>query len=150
MIQGRFSKGYVFLKPSRFSIPFRFMKISSFIKSVIFFLKSFLFGAFLNSNIRIHILDLLIRTAEIDPFDDSKNRYTVVQYKYDEKRKQIVPTRISASSTLRGAQKLAKTHSEVSGLPLLDNEELLREYVSIRYFSVNEDLERSVLRHRFR
>lgn len=150
MIQGRFSKGYAFFKPSRFSIPSRFVKIHSFVKIVMFFLKNLFFHAFLDSNFRIHLLDLLIKTVEIDPFDDSKNRYTVVQYKYDEKRKQIVPTRISASSTLRGAQKLAKTHSEVSGLPLLDNEELLREYVSIRYFSVNEDLERSVLRHRFR
>ena len=112
--------------------------------------KNLFFGRFLYSNFRIHMLDLFIRTADIDPFNDTKNRYTVVQYKYDEKRKQIVPSRISASTTLRGAQQLAKSHSEISGLPILDFKEMHKEYIVIRYYSANEDLERSVMRHHFR
>ena len=150
MIQGRFNKGYAFMKPVRFSLPFRFIKIISFATMLLSVPKNILFGRFLYSNFRIHILDLFIKTADIDPFDDTKNRYTVVQYRYDEKRKQIVPTRISASTTLRGAQQLAKSHSEISGLPILDFKEMHKEYIVIRYYSANEDLERSVMRHHFR
>ena len=150
MIQGRFNKGYAFMKPVRFSLPFRFIKIISFATMLLSVPKNILFGRFLYSNFRIHILDLFIKTTDIDPFDDTKNRYTVVQYKYDEKRKQIIPTRINASSTLKVAQQLAKSHSEVSGLPILDYKEMHKEYIVIRYYSVNEDLERSVMRHHFR
>lgn len=150
MIQGRFNKGYAFMKPVRFSLPFRYIKIISFAMMFLSVPKNLLFGRFLHSNFRIHILDLFIKTADIDPFDDTKNRYTVVQYRYDEKRKQIVPTRISASTTLRGAQQLAKSHSEISGLPILDFKEMHKEYIVIRYYSANEDLERSVMRHHFR
>ena len=138
------------MKPARFSLPFKYIKIISFAMMFLAAPKNLLFGRLLNSNFRIHILDLLIKTADIDPFDDTKNRYTVVQYKYDEKRNQIVPTRISASSTLKGAQQLAKSHSDVSGLPILDFKEMHKEYIVIRYYSVNEDLERSVMRHHFR
>jgi hypothetical protein len=150
MIQGRFNKGYAFMKPVRFTLPFRFIKIISFAMLLLSVPKNLLFGRFIYSNFRIHMLDLFIKRTEIDPFDDTKNRYTVVQHKYDEKRKQIVPTRISASTTLRGAQQLARSQSEVSGLPILDFKVMHREYIVIRYYSVNEDLERSVMRHHFR
>ena len=150
MIQGRFNKDYAFMKPVRFPLPFRFIQIISFVMNLLAVPKNLLFGRFIYSNLRIHMLDLFIRTADIDPFDDTKNRYTVVQYKFDEKRKQIVPTRISASTTLRGAQQLAKSQSEVSGLPILDFKELHKECIVIRYYSANEDLERSVMRHHFR
>ena len=138
------------MKPVRFPLPFRFIQIISFVMNLLAVPKNLLFGRFIYSNLRIHMLDLFIRTADIDPFDDTKNRYTVVQYKFDEKRKQIVPTRISASTTLRGAQQLAKSQSEVSGLPILDFKELHKKCIVIRYYSANEDLERSVMRHHFR
>lgn len=150
MIQGRFDKGYDFLKPTRLAVPFRITKIISVAMIIFSVLKNIFFGRFLNSNFRIHLLDLFIKTTDIDPFDDTKNRYVVVQYKYDEKRKQIVPTRISASSTLRGAQKLAKTHCEISSLPFLNYKEVHKEYIVIRYYRINEDLERSVIRNHFR
>lgn len=150
MIQGRFNKDYAFMKPVRFPLPFRFIQIISFVMNLLAVPKNLLFGRFIYSNLRIHMLDLFIRTADIDPFDDTKNRYTVVQYKFDERRKQIVPTRISASTTLKGAQKQARSHCESTGLPFMNFKGVLKEYVVIRYISANEDLERSVMRHRFK
>ena len=103
----------------------------------------------LDSNLRVHLPDLFIKTVEIDPHDDSKNRYVVRVYSYQPKRKQIVPTRVAASTTLRGAQKLAKEYSEASGLPFSEYQIAGEEFITLHYFGINEDLQRAVMRHRF-
>lgn len=150
MIQGRFHKGYAFLRPSRFSIPIKLIKPISILLTLFGFIKHILFGRFIDSNIRIYLLELFKKGKRVDPYDDSKNRYVVVVHKYDEKRKQIVPIRVCASSTLKGANKLAKVVSAEEKLPFRDVAYPKTEYVTLRYYSINEDLERSVLRHKFK
>ena len=144
MISGRFSKNYGFLKPARFP---RFMLLGLAFRRIGGFITLVLFSGYLNSNFRVHMHDLFKATKTLDPCDDKQNRYVVVLYKYDAKRKQIVPTRKAASTTLRGAQKLANILSEQTGIKYAKFNTPGAEYILIRYISINEDLERSVIRH---
>ena len=146
MIPGRFHKNYAIFKPNRYTFAYKFR----------FAFRMFLFNLYqtplrkiLDSNIRVHLSDLFIKTREIDPHDDSKKRYVVRVYSYQPKRKQIVPTRLAASSTLRGAQKLAKEYSEISGLPFSEYQIAGEEFITLHYYGINEDLERAKMRHRF-
>jgi hypothetical protein len=107
-------------------------------------------GKYLFSNFRVHLHDLFIRTRDLDPFDDSKNRYTVIQYRFDENQNRIVIIRAGASSTLRGAMRKVKRQSEITGLEYLWSHKKNIEYISIFYFRVNYDVERAVLRRKFK
>ncbi len=101
---------------------------------------------YLESDAFIHVLDTFVKTKEVDPFDDSRLRYVVRMYKYDEKRKQIVPTRAAASTTLRGAQKLARKLSNESGLPYLRDNLDLKEFIMIYGYKAYADYEKARVR----
>jgi hypothetical protein len=101
------------------------------------------FGRYFESEAYIHFLDLFTKTKEVDPFDDSRLRYVVRIYKYDEKRKQIVPTRATASTTLRGAKVLARNYSQATGLPYLQSPWDEKEYITIYGYRAYVDYEKA-------
>jgi hypothetical protein len=109
MIPGRFKTSYSFYFPFKNRIVLRILNWFAFLP---FRISLTTFGRIIQSDSFLNLRETFVRTKEIDPFDDSKLRYVVRVYKYDPKRKQIVPTRVTASTTLRGAKKLA---SEVAG-----------------------------------
>lgn len=107
-------------------------------------------GKYLFSDFRVHLHDLFIRTRDLNPFDDSKNRYVVIQHRFDENNKRMVIIRTGASSTLKGAMRKVKRQSEITGLEYLGNQIKDIEYISIFYFRVNYDVERAISRRMFK
>ena len=143
MIPGRFPNGYSFYSPIKNKL---FYQIHLLLKTLPYRMHNSFFSPFLESNVYIHLLDTFVATKEVDPFDDSRLRYVVRMYKYDEKRKQIVPTRAAASTTLRGAQKLASQLSDSTGLPYSQIHVKLKEYITIFGYRANVDLEKARVR----
>lgn len=144
MIPGRFSKSFGILRPSRFQAESRFIRL---FRSIAGFFAHILFSGYLNSNLRVHIHDLLVSTRDVDPHNDQINRYVVILYKFNSERKQVVPTREYASSTLRGANELAKKLSEQTGYKVAKFNLPGAEYILIRFISTGEDFVRSMSRH---
>jgi hypothetical protein len=140
MIPGRFKTSYSSYSPIQIEVVIRIVAWFNFLPLRI--RQSFL-GRYIESNAYIHLLDTFIKTREVDPFDDSRLRYVVRIYKFDEKRKQVVPTRAAASTTLRGAQKLAKQFSDNTSLPFTQNEGLLKEYITIYCYRAYVDYEKA-------
>ena len=143
MIPGRFSNGYSYYSPIKNKL---FYEIHLLLKTFPFRMHHSFLRPLLESNVYIHLLDTFVETKEVDPFDDSRLRYVVRMYKYDEKRKQIVPTRATASTTLRGAQILASQLSDSSGLPYSQDHSNLKEYITIFGYRANVDLEKARVR----
>ncbi len=143
MIPGRFPNGYSFYSPNKNKL---FYEIHFRLKTLPYRMHHSFLRRFLESNTYIHLLDNFVETKEVDPFDDSRLRYVVRMYKYDEKRKQIVPTRAAASTTLRGAQKLASQLSDAIGLPYSQNPSNLKEYIMIYGYRANADYEKARVR----
>jgi hypothetical protein len=143
MIPGRFPSGYSFYSPIENKL---FYEIHFRLKTLPYRMHHSFLRRFLESNVYIHLLDTFVETKEVDPFDDSRLRYVVRMYKYDEKRKQIVPTRAAASTTLRGAQKLASQLSVASGLPYTQDDWNLKEYLTIYGYRAHVDYEKARVR----
>jgi hypothetical protein len=143
MIPGRFPNSYSFYSPIKnkllYEIYFR-------LKTLPYRMRQSFLRQYLESNLYIHLLDTFVKTKDVDPFDDTRLRYVVRMYKYDEKRKQVVPTRVAASTTLRGAQKLANQLSDASGLPYSQNNSVLKEYIMIYGYRANVDYEKAQVR----
>ena len=143
MIPGRFRNSY------SFHLPFknRLVIVSyRYFKTFPFQMRHSFLGRYIESDSFIHFLDIFTKTKEVDPFDDSRLRYVVRIYKYDEKRKQIVPTRAAASTTLRGAQKLARELSAETGLPFLQDHGNLKEFIMIWGYRAYVDYEKARVR----
>lgn len=143
MIPGRFRSSYSFRSPIDNKY---FSEIYFYLRTLPFQMRHSFLGRYIESDINIHFLDALVKTREVDPFDDSRLRYVVRIYKYDEKRKQIVPTRAAASTTLRGAQKLACQLSAAIGLPYSQDHLNLKEYIMIYGYRANVDYEKARVR----
>lgn len=144
MIQGRFNKGYVLFFPNGGDLPNKHPNESKELDFIID-------PVFVNPNYRtdlyIHYLDHGIEVKDIDPFDDSLNRYAVILHQLDKNGKRVIPTRVSASTTLKGAQAQVEKLSAFTGLNYSEEVSSVVEYISIRYYSINEDLERAYIRH---
>lgn len=146
MIPGRFHENFSYFFP-RSVIAF---KLARKIERLFYPVKQFLFGKYLFSDFRVHLHDLFIRTRDLDPFDDSKNRYAVIQYRFDEKQKKIVQIRTGASTTLKGAKRKVKNQSEITGLEYLWYHKINFEYISIHYFRINFDIDQAIKRRHFK
>ena len=143
MIPGRFKSSYSFSFRQRNKVV---MRVLSWFFFMPFRIRHSFLGSYFQSDTCIHLLDTFVRTEEIDPFDDTKLRYVVRLYKYDEKRKQVVPTRTTASTTLRGAQKLARKISAQNGIPYSQDHWYLREYIMIYCYRAYDDYEKARIR----
>lgn len=143
MIPGRFKTSYSSYTPIQIGVVIRIVAWFDFLPLRI--QHSFL-GRYIHSDACIHLLDTFIKTREVDPFDDSRLRYVVRIYKFDKKRKQVVPTRAAASTTLRGAQRLAKQFSDNTGLPFTQDSGFLKEYITIHGYRAHVDYEKARVR----
>ncbi len=144
MIPGRFKTSYSFYFPFKNRIVLGILYWFAFLPSRIKFTT---FGRIIYSDSFLNLRESFVRTEEIDPFDDSKLRYVVRVYKYDPKRKQIVPTRVTASTTLRGAKKLASEIADKTGLTYSQDPSWdIKEYVTIYGYRAFADYEKARVR----
>jgi hypothetical protein len=143
MIPGRFKSSYSHSFGTRNKIVLRVLSWFLFLP---FNVRHSFLGHYLESDTCIHLLDTFVRTREVDPFDDTRLRYVVRMYKYDAKRKQVVPTRAGASTTLRGAQRLARQISDQTDIPYSQDHWHLREYIMIYCYRAYVDYEKARIR----
>jgi len=143
MIPGRFKTSYSFYSPIQVKLVIRILAWFKFLPLEI---RRSRLGRFIQSDTYIYLLDAFVKTMEVDPFDDSRLRYVVRIYKFDEKRKQVVPTRAVASTTLRGAQKLALEISQRAGIPFSQENFYLKEYIMIYAYRAHVDYEKARMR----
>ena len=143
MIPGRFKTSYSAYFPIQNRLLLRFLV---WLKFMPLHMRHSFLRRYLESEAYIHLLDAFIRTKDIDPFDDSRLRYVVRVYKFDEKRKQVVPTRAAASTTLRGAQELARVISQQTGIPYAQENFGLKEFIMIYVYRAHVDYEKARMR----
>lgn len=143
MIPGRFKTSYSFYSPIQIK---HVIRILAWFKFLPLEIRRSRLGRFIESDTYIHLLDAFVKTIEVDPFGDSRLRYVVRVYKFDEKRKQVVPTRAAASTTLRGAQKLALEISQQSGIPFSQENFYLKEFIMIYALRAHADYEKARMR----
>ena len=143
MIPGRFKTSYSFFSPVQIKLV---ISILAWFKFLPLEIRRSRLGRFIQSDTYIHLLDAFVKTIEVDPFDDSRLRYVVRIYEFDEKRKQVVPTRAAASTTLRGAQKIALEISRQTGIPFTQDNFYLKEYIMIYCYRAHVDYEKARMR----
>lgn len=144
MIPGRFKSGYSCYFPYKNKIVLGILYWFAFLP---FRISNTSFGRIIQSESFLNLRETFVRTKEIDPFDDSQLRYVVRVYRFDPKRKQIVPTRFAASTTLRGAKKLANEIADKTGLIYTQDPTWgLKEYVTIYGYRAFSDYEKARVR----